>query len=179
MLLQEEMPAVSGTAKSSAVYLVFSRWVLFLLAMTIVLPWLVIAFLLVSRNASSGKTKSSTAVDLAGRADAASPQADRGRNGESANSTVATISPPPQVWTPGKKGPWGQIDSMLFDIDVPDEFVFVPPANQPPIRWCFPGYSKEKVLATLRSVGVPGDEVKKLETGGKWSSDDGVTAIEP
>ena len=80
----------------------------------------------------------------------------------------------PKSGSPGKKGPWGQIESMLFAIDVPDEFVFVPPADQPPVRWCFPGYSKEKVLATLRSVGVPEDEVKKLDGSAKWTSDDGI-----
>ena len=53
---------------------------------------------------------------------------------------------------------------MLFAIDVPDEFVFVPPADQPPVRWSFPGYSKEKVLATLRSAGVPEDEVGRLDS---------------
>ena len=89
-------------------------------------------------------------------------------------SGTAPADPPPQEWITGKKGPWGQIDSMLFAIDVPDEFVFVPPADQPPVRWSFPGYTKEKVLATLRSAGVPEDEVKKLDGSAKWSSDDGV-----
>jgi hypothetical protein len=68
---------------------------------------------------------------------------------------------------------------MLFAIDLPDEFVFVPGASQPPIRWSFPGYDKEKVLSTLRSVGVPEDEVKTLESSAKWTNDDGVVAVEP
>ena len=68
---------------------------------------------------------------------------------------------------------------MVFAIDVPDEFVFVPPANQPPIRWSFPGYDKEKVLATLRSVGLPEIDVGTLDKSAKWTSDNGVTAVEP
>lgn len=68
---------------------------------------------------------------------------------------------------------------MLFAIDIPDEFVFVPPAGDAPVRWSFPGYGKEKVLTTLRSVGVPEDEVKKLDASAKWLSDDGVTSVEP
>ena len=79
----------------------------------------------------------------------------------------------------GKKGPWGQIETMLFAIDLPDEFVFVPSADQAPVRWSFPGYTKEQVLSTLRSVGLPEDDVKKLDVSAKWTSDDGVAAVEP
>ncbi len=68
---------------------------------------------------------------------------------------------------------------MLFAIDVPDEFVFVPAADQPPLRWTFPGYGKEQVLAMLRSAGLPDDEVKQLDRSDKWSSAGGATSIEP
>jgi hypothetical protein len=68
---------------------------------------------------------------------------------------------------------------MLFAIDLPDEFVFLPSADLPPVRWCFPGYSKEKVLATLRVVGLPEDEVKRLDVSAKWTDSDGVIAVEP
>ena len=66
---------------------------------------------------------------------------------------------------------------MLLAIDVPDEFVLVPPA--PPVRWSFPGYTKEKVLATLRSVGVSENEVHSLDSSSTWSSADGVVSVEP
>ncbi len=68
---------------------------------------------------------------------------------------------------------------MVFAIDVPDEFVYVPPAGNAPVRWSFPGYGKQKVLATLRSVGMPEDDVNKLDRNAKWISDDGVTSLEP
>ena len=171
MLLDEEMPATSDTDKVErrAVHLVFSRWVLAVVAVVVILPWLVIASLLASRNAASGNSKSSRAFDTASQADAS--------NQAASSTTVA--DPQPQEWVAGKKGPWGQIDSMVFAIDLPDEFVFVPPADQPPVRWSFPGYSKEKVLATLRSVGLPEDEVKKLDGSAKWTIDDGIAAVEP
>ncbi len=169
-LLEEPVPAAFGKTKQPAVHLIFSRWMILLLAVAIVLPWLVIAFLLVARNTPVADSKSSRAVEAATQAGAAT---------QSATSDPKTGEPPPQEWTPGKKGPWGRIDSMLFAIDLPDEFVFVPPADQPPVRWSFPGYTKEKVLATLQSAGVPEGEVRKLGSSPKWSSDDGIVAVEP
>ena len=125
---------MSGKAEQAAIHLIFSRWMILLLAIAIVAPWLVIASLLASQNAASGNSKAAKAVETAGQAEA----------------SALAVGPPPQEWTMGKKGPWGQIDSMLFAIDVPDEFVFVPAADQPPVRWSFPGSSQEQVLAVLR-----------------------------
>ena len=66
---------------------------------------------------------------------------------------------------------------MLLDIDVPADAVL---ADRIPLpRWSFPGYTKEKVLATLRTVGVPQDEVNRLDSGGIWSSEQVVTSLEP
>ena len=135
-----------------------------LLAVAILLPWLVIASLLASKHAVSGNPKSSPAD--------ARPEAVAFASG------TTPADAPPQEWIAGKKGPWGQIGSLVFATDVPDEFVFVPPADQPPVRWSFPGYSKEKVLATLRSVGVPEDDVKKLDGSAKWTSDDGALSVQ-
>jgi hypothetical protein len=133
-----------------------------LLSAAIVLPWIVISSL------STSCWHSGSPVN---------DQADQVDD----SSQVRTLSPVPipQQWTAGKKGPWGQIESMLFAIDVPDEFVFVPPADQPPMRWSFPGYSKERVLATLRSVGVPEGEVRKVESSGHWNSDSNQMSVEP
>jgi hypothetical protein len=150
----------------------------FLLAMAIILPWLVIAVLIASRNVLPGRMSSSAATDGAGPAN--------GSNSTVPNSAVGAIDAaivpadaPPQQWCPCKPGPWGKMDAMLFAIDLPDEFVFVPPAGQPPIRWSFPGYSRDKVLETMRSVGVPQDEVNKLNQSGKWTKEDNAIAVEP
>jgi hypothetical protein len=161
------MPSVSGAAERPTVHLVFPRWMTLVLVLAIVLPWAVIVFLLASRKSLPVDSQPSTS-DSPDQPVAAATA-----------SGKALADPPPQVWVPGKRGPWGKIDSMLFAIDVPDEFLFVPPADQPPVRWSFPGYTKERVLATLRSVGVPEADVKRLDTSAKWTTDDGVATVEP
>ena len=88
-------------------------------------------------------------------------------------------SPPPEKWVLGKMGPWGKIETLLFSIDLPDEFVYVPGPEEPPVRWSFPGSTKEKVLATLRSVGVPEQDVKSLDSHAAWGSVGGVVTVEP
>ena len=163
--MEEKRPAISGKTERIAVHFIFSHWMVLLLAIAIVSPWLVIAFLLTSRNAVSRNLKASLA-DATSDAATSAP-------------VLTSADPPPEEWMAGTKGPWGRIDSMLFAIDVPDEFVVVPPPDQPPVRWSFPGYTKEKVLATLRSVGLPEDEVNTLDRGAKWGSDDGVASVEP
>ncbi len=154
------MSAASGKTERPVVHLVLSRRTILLLAIAVILPWLAIALVLASRNVASGNLKPPSAA--------------------ATSSAVWTpANPPPQEWVTGKKGPWGQIESMIFAIDLPDEFVYVPPASQPPIRWSFPGYTKEKVLATLRSVGLPEEEVKRLDDSAKWRSEDGIASVEP
>jgi hypothetical protein len=140
-----------------------------LLTVAIALPWLVIALLLLSRNAPS-RNSGTTPIDRTAQPDVPV---------RSPGNAVQDSDPVPQEWIPGKKGPWGRIDTMLFAIDVPDGLVVVPPADQPPVHWSFPGYTKEKVLATLRLAGISQDEVNQLDGSGRWSSTDGVTAVEP
>ena len=160
-LPEKDVPAVLGTAPRPAIHLVFSRWVILLLATAIVLPWIVVVFVLAARNTASKR--------------AAAPAVDTDDSALVATST----DPPPQKWTAGKAGPWGRIESMLFAIDVPDEFIPPPPTGQPPIRWFFPDHTKDKVLAALRTAGVSEDEVKKLDSSAKWSSENGMTTVEP
>jgi hypothetical protein len=172
-LLEEEVAASPGKAAEPPEPVVLSRRTIVLLAGLIVLPWLVIGSLLVSWKKLTTKSDSSSVT--AQRADAASPAADKAAASSKPDLTAA--EPLPQVWTEGKKGPWGQIDTMIFAIDVPDECVLAPPA--PPVRWYFPDYTKDKVLATLRLMGLPEDKVQELENSAKWNSDDGVASVEP
>ena len=145
-------------------HLIFPRWMILLLAVAVLSPWPVIVFLVASGHAVNRHSKVSVA--------AATPDA-------AADADAKPSDPPPQEWIAGKKGPWGQIESMVFDIDAPEEAVVVPAADQPPVRWSFPGYSKEKVLATLRAAGLAEDEVGKLGSSARWNSADGVTWLEP
>ncbi len=179
MSIADECPSDAAGAVRPAVRLIFPPWAVAIIAAVIVLPWLAIGFLLAPGSKVLRNSKYSEARGSGDQA-AASPGAAAAMPGMASVSDAAPTEPP-QVWVAGKKGPWGQIESMLFAIDVPDESVAVvtPPANEPPIRWNFPGYSKEKVLATLRAAGMPEDEVKRLDGSGKWSSDAGLTAVEP
>jgi hypothetical protein len=172
MVTEEPIAAVADQARRPTVHLVLNWWTLLPLALASLLPWLLIAALLASRNATSGKSNSSRGDENAGQSDGPTSAADR----------AATWSPAdrlPQEWVAGKKGPWGQIESMVFALDVPDEFLLLPAPNQPPIRWSFPGHSKEQVLATLHAVGMPEEDIKKLNDSAPWSNADGVTAVEP
>ena len=166
-----------GRCRRPAVRLVFSRPLILLLVAAIVLPWLAIGFLLASRNAKSENASSAQQLSAGPASPGDAPTQKAAKRVAASASVTPPAEPPPQVWMAGKKGPWGQIESMLLAIDVPDEFVLVPPA--PPVRWSFPGYTKEKVLATLRSVGVSENEVHSLDSSSTWSSADGVVSVEP
>jgi hypothetical protein len=134
-----------GKPAERAVHVVLSRWVIVLLSVAILLPWLVFVSFLVSWAAS----KSSASAQAV-----------------------------PQDWTPSNKGTWGNMETIRFAIDLPDEYVFVPSVESL-VRWSFPGYSKEQVLAKLQLVGVPDGDVKKLDTSAKWDTQGGVTSVEP
>jgi hypothetical protein len=150
-------------AQSTAFRLTITRRGLFLVAVVSALPWPVAAALLafghgpseIRRLPPSGAPPGAELKDAA-----ASPK--------------AALLP---GWVAGKQGPWGTIESMPFTLDVPADCVLGPPA--PPVRWSFPGYSKEKALGALRAAGVAEDEVKRLEASARWTSDGGVTSVEP
>ena len=78
-----------------------------------------------------------------------------------------------------KPGPWGNLDLVPFAIDLPDEYVFVPGADQPPIRWSFPGYTKERALEALRDAGVPAAEISNLSANAHWTAEGDVATVEP
>jgi hypothetical protein len=163
-LIEEQIPITSNSMERSAVHWIFPRWVVAFLAIAIVLPWLAVSFLLASQNATSGNSKSSPVVETAG-------------SNNNAASDTAVFDSPRQSWVRGEKGPWGSIESIPFALDVPEGCVLAPPA--PPVRWNFPGYDKSKVLATLRSVGIPEADVHQLESSAKWISNGNVIAVEP
>jgi hypothetical protein len=165
MSLQAELPVVSGNAQRADVQLIFSRGMILLIALAIVSPGLLMVYLFDWGLVVPGETRSSP--------------------GSSATANAASLSDTkpgesnPLVWTPGKQGPWGRIETMPFVIDVPENLTFVPAGDRPPVRWMFPTYSKENVLATLRSLGVPKEEVEKLAGSAQWSREGGVTCVEP
>jgi hypothetical protein len=152
--------------EAAAVQVVISRWMVVILSVVILAPWLAVAGLMASWSMAR-KGNSASPGDLANPA--------RHEPGSGAPQAGAPLDP---AWVPGTKGPWGNIETMRFSIDIPDEFVFVPPPGQPPVRWNFPGYEKSHALAKLRSLGVPDEEVKKLDDA-IWNSEGGMASVEP
>ncbi len=78
----------------------------------------------------------------------------------------------------GKEGPWGQLEYRTIRIDLPDEFVFVPPPNQPPVRWVFHGSSRDQAIEFLKSSGITAPQLALIERA-KWTSEAQGTAVEP
>ena len=56
--------------------------------------------------------------------------------------------------TEGKPGPWGQLRYTQLAIELPEEFVYVAPHDQPPIQWLFKGYDEPRVRAVLKAAAL-------------------------
>jgi len=78
----------------------------------------------------------------------------------------------------GNPGPWGQLEYRRIRIDLPDEFVFVPPPNQPPVHWVFSGSSKDQAIEFLKSSGITAPQLASIEKA-KWTSEAKGAAVEP
>jgi hypothetical protein len=76
-------------------------------------------------------------------------------------------------------GPWGQLVYMNIMIDIPDEFVILPAADQAPARWFFKDYSKDKVIGLLKSAGISQGQLDKLPPGSAWTAADNGTWLAP
>ena len=128
LLMEKQLPPVSAKAERSAFNFVFSRWMVVAAALAVVLPWLAIIALLTSGRwvprgsaPAIGKAQEDAATRSASdESKAIQPDVVASAQTESA---ATPADPVPQEWTGGKKGPGGQVESMLFAIDVQDEFV--------------------------------------------------------
>jgi hypothetical protein len=120
-----------------------------LMTVVMVAPWLVVAALL-------------TAIGLGVRFE---------------KRSVAPVPADAQVVS-GNPGAWGQLEYRPIKIDLPDEFVFVPPPNQPPVRWFFHGFTKEQALEFLQSSGITPAQ-RALIDKAAWKSEAEGVAVEP
>ena len=91
---------------------------------------------------------------------------------------VIAIPPSPRRAVPGKPGTWGQLEYRTIKIDLPDEFVFVPPPNQPPVRWFFHGSNREQATEFLKSAGMAPAQLAIIEKA-KWTPDPRGVVVEP
>ena len=79
----------------------------------------------------------------------------------------------------GEPGAWGQLEHRELRIDPPDEFVFVPQADQPPVScWCFHGSTKEQALEFLKSSGVSTSQLAQIEKT-SWKTNGPSACVEP
>ena len=86
---------------------------------------------------------------------------------------------PKPVSAADQANPWGHIRVTDIMLDVPDEFVQLPPTNAPPLRWHFPGMSRDDVLAVLQSIQLPPEVFGLYKHSNHWISEEGGVALEP
>ena len=167
---------------SPAVHVHFSRRMLAALTVLLVAPWLVIA-----AAAHRGWLTVGSDREAVSRTEEAASESSpaSGSSAGPVSHTEAVASLPDgrrtisETVIPGKPGPWGQLSYVPITLSLPDEFIFVPPANQPPVRWVFHGMSKEQAIELLQAAGVPAAEVTKLQGHAKWTVNPAGIALEP
>jgi hypothetical protein len=79
----------------------------------------------------------------------------------------------------GNPGPWGRLLYVHVMIDIPDEFVIIPTADQAPVRWFFKDYSKERVIELLKSAEISQARIDKLLPDSAWKSQADGTWLTP
>ncbi|MGD0898363.1 MAG: hypothetical protein ABR915_11045 [Thermoguttaceae bacterium] len=79
----------------------------------------------------------------------------------------------------GKPGPWGQLDYTPMTLSLPDEFVLVQPPDQPPVRWFFHGFSRDRAVEFLGAAGLSANEMEEIAQRGKWTTSPEGVALEP
>lgn len=79
----------------------------------------------------------------------------------------------------GRPGPWGDLVYTRIALELPDEFVFVPPDDAPPVRWYFAGESRAKAVERLRKAGVAPEALKSLDDARKWEEGNAGTWLTP
>lgn len=72
--------------------------------------------------------------------------------------------------TEGNAGPWGRLLYAHLMIDIPDEFVRIPPPDEP-IRWFFQDYTKERVISLFKSANLTQNQIEKYFPDAAWQTD--------
>jgi hypothetical protein len=124
-----------------AVHVHFSRWMLTVLAILVVSPCLIVTAAFVYPHIAQLGNKPFT------------PHADE--SGQVVES---------------KPGPWGRLLYANVMIDIPDEFIVLPPADQPPVRWFFQDYDRDRVVELFKSAGISQAQIAKWLTEDAWQS---------
>jgi hypothetical protein len=132
-----------------------------ILAVLLVAPWLVIAAMF-----SRGWLPAAVGRAAASHAEPA----------EAVPEGSRTVS---ETVIVGKPGPWGQLECIPMTLSLPDEFLFIPPPDQPPVRWVFHGMSQDQASGLLQEAGMSAEAVKKLQGQAKWTASPAGIVLEP
>ncbi|MDZ7619682.1 MAG: hypothetical protein U1E05_22000 [Patescibacteria group bacterium] len=75
----------------------------------------------------------------------------------------------------GKAGRWGRLEYTRIAIELPEEFVYVPPATADRmVRWFFKGFTREQFVALVESIDMEGELREKLLAAPNESEPDGI-----
>jgi len=147
MALDQSNPRGLSGEKTVTVHL--SRRVLVMLWVLLVVPWLLVAFLLVR---SSGSPSVERRFSPAGATEA---------NGVSL------------CWP----GPWGTLEYRRLVLEPPEEYVDLRDAAPRKIRWFFKGMSRTQVEQFLATLGLSGSQLATLN--GTWMESATGTYLDP
>jgi hypothetical protein len=136
-----------------AVHIHFSRRMLIMLAILLISPCLIVTVALCYPRAFRSADKQ----PLAAHAD---------------ENHSAQISE-------GKPGPWGRLLYAHIMIDIPDEFVLLPPPDQPPIRWFFRDHTKDSVIELLKSADISQARMDKYLPDTAWKTEANGISLTP
>jgi hypothetical protein len=156
-MIEESHAPGGGSNSRTATYIHFSRRMLALVVGILVVPWAILLFWVFGSKAHEIAEHSLGIVES-------------GFSPTSASKDVRAEKVP---------GPWGNLETLPITIELPDEFVFVPPPTQPPIRWFFHGYTKAKAIEFLRTNGMAEGQLDALANKAAWTTTADGAAVVP
>jgi hypothetical protein len=77
-----------------------------------------------------------------------------------------------------RPGPWGKLEYAEVNLELPDEFVYLPTPDQAPVRWCFAGHTQQRALEFLKSAGLTATQLVAIEQA-PWSATADGAVVSP
>lgn len=79
----------------------------------------------------------------------------------------------------GKPGPWGEIQYVRINIEMPDHFVSVNQIVQEETRWTFRGHGEEQVRNIFQHASLTPLQLRSLLTGARWETTTNAVVVIP
>jgi hypothetical protein len=141
-----------GKSASAPVYLVLSRWSIFLLIVFLCVPWVLITAVFWKTGHSKINIQNEPVVSQSG-------------------DTEGIVK--------GNPGPWGEVEYTRIATEMPSEYAFIISSDTTPQRWFFSGYSKEQVLALFKSAEFSPSQLSHLMQTNNWEVTAGGCWVTP